>query len=585
MRVDDAIGEAVDLPTPAWPAATLAEIQDLLCAPGALYEMEDVSVGGRTIRGWKNQPPSLPALARLARTAHRERLFMVLEEERVTFGAWFRATAALAAEMARLGVTKGDRVALAMRNLPEWPAVYFAATSLGAIITPLNAWWTADELVYGLQHCGAKLLVCDAERWARLRPRRAAAPMPEAVLVCRARDEDLIEAPARRLEALIGPTSTWADLPDADLPDVAIAPDDPATLFYTSGTTGRPKGALGSHRNVLTCVLSSAYVPERGARRRGEVPPPLGARVMLMVIPLFHVTACNAFLMGTLATGNTLVFMTRWDPTRALELIERERVNVTGGVPTIAWQLLEHPDRPRYDLSSLDSVVYGGAPAAPELARRLRADLGVQPGNGWGMTETSATVTNHVGEDYLHRPDSCGPPVPVADLKIMDPAGTKEMAVGEAGELWVRGPQVISGYWNDPEATAQTFVEGWLRTGDIARLDEDGFCYIVDRAKDIIIRGGENIYAAEVESVLYEHEAVMDAAVVGLPDRVLGEQPAAAVRLAPGKTVDEAGLIQWVSDRLARFKVPVRILFLPDMLPRNANGKVMKVAVRDMFDH
>ena len=199
------------------------------------------------------------------------------------------------------------------------------------------------------------------------------------------------------------------------------------------------------------------------------------------------------------------------------------------------------------------------------------------------MTETSATVTNHVGEDYLHRPDSCGPPVPVSDLKIMDPAGTKEMAVGEAGELWVRGPQVISGYWNDPEATAQTFVDGWLRTGDIARLDEDGFCYIVDRAKDIIIRGGENIYAAEVESVLYAHEAVMDAAVVGLPDRVLGEQPAAAVRLAPGKTVDEAGLTQWVSDRLARFKVPVRILFLPDMLPRNANGKVLKAVIREMF--
>jgi acyl-CoA synthetase (AMP-forming)/AMP-acid ligase II len=275
--------------------------------------------------------------------------------------------------------------------------------------------------------------------------------------------------------------------------------------------------------------------------------------------------------------------MHRWEPVKAFEIIEREKVNLAGGVPTIAWQMIEHPERSNYDLSSLESIAYGGAPAAPELVRKIYEVFGSMPGNGWGMTETKATVTSHAGEDYLNRPESAGPPVPVSDLKITDEQGAI-LPVGEVGELWARGPQIVMGYWNRPEATAETFVDGWVRTGDLARLDDEGFCYIVDRAKDMVIRGGENIYSSEVENVLYDHEAVTDAAVLGIPHRTLGEEPAAVVHLAPGKQASEAELQAWVSERLARFKVPVQIIFVTETLPRNANGKILKKDLKAKFE-
>jgi acyl-CoA synthetase (AMP-forming)/AMP-acid ligase II len=288
-------------------------------------------------------------------------------------------------------------------------------------------------------------------------------------------------------------------------------------------------------------------------------------------------------LMGTMVVGHTIVFMRKWDALEAMRLIECERVQFTGGVPTIAWQILDHPERPRFDLSSLETISYGGAPAAPELAKRIYEEFGALPGNGWGMTETTATVTSHVGEDYLNRPESCGPPVPVAELKVVSADGALELPVGEVGELWAKGPQIVKGYWNKPEASAATFVDGWVRTGDLARLDEEGFCYIVDRAKDMIIRGGENIYCVEVENCLFDHPAVTDAALVGIPHRTLGEEPAAVVQLAAGASATEEELKAWVRERLAVFKTPVRIAVVPEPLPRNANGKILKSDLKGLF--
>ncbi len=565
----------------SWPVLSLPAIEAMLCAPDQPFEMVTEAIRGVPTRTWKNQPPSLPELARMARAAHGERTFIVYEDERVSYEAWFRASAALAAELARLGVGRGDRVALAMRNLPEWPVAFFAGASLGAIVVPLNAWWTGAELTYALNHSGSSVLICDAERYERVRPCLAELPGLSQVIVARGTGD--LPAAATALEALIGRPAGYADLPDIDLPAIAIAPDDDATIFYTSGTTGLPKGALGTHRNILTCVMASAYASLRSVLRRGELPAEPTPKTILTVIPMFHVTACNSTLMGTLAAGNTLVFMRRWDVDQALGLIERERVHITGGVPTIAWQLIEHPDRAKYDLSSLEIVAYGGAPSAPELVRRISDDLGAAPSNGWGMTETSATVTIHVAEDYLNRPDSCGPPLPVSDLKIMSEDGTREMPTGEVGELWAAGPQIVKGYWNDPDATAKTFVDGWVRTGDMARLDEEGFCFIVDRAKDVVIRGGENIYSTEVENVLYAHPAVTDAAVIGLPHRTLGEELAAVVHLAPGARATTQELQDWVRARLAGFKVPAHIRFCHDTLPRNANGKIMKKELAQLF--
>ncbi len=565
-----------------WPAMTLAEARAALTAPGAKFEMEEAEVHGRRTRVWKNAPPSLPGLLSATR-AHGDRTFTIYEDERVSYDANHRATAAIAEHLAGLGVDRGDRVALAMRNLPEWVASFFAITALGAIAVPLNAWWTGAELEYGLSDSGAKVLIVDDERHARLV--EAYGRLPDLLHVLVARASTSLGAPASRLEDVIGTPGEWRALSDRALPAVAVAPDDNATIFYTSGTTGAPKGALGTHRNLVTNILSSGYSSARTLLRRGETPPAAPEpKVMLLVIPLFHVTACSATLMAAMATGSTMVFMRKWDTIRAFEIIERERVNMTGGVPTVAWQLLEHPDRGAYDLSSLEAILYGGAPSAPDLVKRIYAEFGALPGNGWGMTETMATVTSHSGEDYLNRPASAGPPVATADLNIRQEDGTTETPPGEVGELWARGPMIVRGYWNKPEASAQTFVDGWVRTGDLARLDEEGFCYIVDRAKDIVIRGGENIYSTEVENCLYAHPAVTDCALIGLPHRTLGEEPAAVVHLAPGAEASEAELQAWVKKHLAVFKTPVAIRFVAETLPRNANGKIMKRELKTLFD-
>ncbi len=563
----------------SWPAMSVKQAEALLTAPGAKFEMETVTIHGVPTRTWKNAPPHMAALVALSAT-HGERLATIYEDERVSYDAQFRAIAALAADLASGGVGKGDRVAIAMRNLPEWIVAFFAVTTLGAIAVPLNAWWTGEELVYGLTDSGAKVLIADDERWERLAPLREELPGVARVLVSRATQP--LDG-AERLEEVIGTPHGWPSLPTGELPAVALLPEDEATILYTSGTTGKPKGALGTHRNFMTNILSTGYAMARTILRRGDPLPEPAQKVALTVIPLFHATALSSGLMGAMAAGHTIIYMRKFESVRAMEIIERERVNSTGGVPTIAWQLLEHPERHRYDLSSLESIGYGGAPSAPELVRKIAGDLKVAPGNGWGMTETTATVTTHLGEDYIHRPESCGPAVAVADLKVTDADG-RELPAGAVGELWARGPMIVKGYWNKPEATAATFVDGWVRTGDLARLDEEGFCFIVDRAKDMVIRGGENIYSSEVENVLYEHPAVTDCALIGIPHRILGEEPAAVVHLAPGMSATEAELQAWVRERLAAFKVPVAIRFCDEMLPRNANGKILKRDLRDYFE-
>jgi long-chain acyl-CoA synthetase len=566
---------------------SIAQAHARLTAPGSPLEVEEAVIDGLALKVWKNAPPSLRAVLGAGR-AFGERIFLVHEDERVSFEAFWRATSILAGDLVRRGVGKGDRVAVVMRNLPEWPVAFYAAAAIGAIATPLNAWWTGQELEYGLTDSGAKAAIVDAERLERIAEHLEHCPELALIYVAR-QDEEVADPRVVRLEDVIGAPDAWAGLPDRPLPAADIAPDDPATLFYTSGTTGRPKGALGTQRNINCNIMALMCVGARTFLRRGETPPapdPNGPqRCSLISVPFFHATGCIAILNPSLATGAKLVMMRRWDAERAFQLIERERVTGAGGVPTIAWQLIEHPARGKYDLSSLETVTYGGAPAAPELVLKIKEAFPKSaPGNGWGMTETSATATTHNAEDYEHRPDSCGPPVPVTELKIMSLEGDRELPVGEVGELWCRGPSVVRGYWNKPEETARTFHEGWVKTGDLARLDAEGFCFIIDRAKDMLIRGGENIYCIEVENRLYEHPAVMDAALVGAPHKTLGEEPAAVVTLKPGARATEDELKAFVAERLAAFKVPVRIVFWPETLPRNANGKILKNELKKLFE-
>ena len=549
-----------------------------LTAPGAPFEMEERNIGGLATRVWKNAPPSLRAVLEASR-AHGDLTFLVYEDERLTFAEHYRRCAALARALReRYGIAKGDRVAIAMRNFPEWSVAFWATAAIGAIIVPLNAWMTGPELEYCLADCGASVLVADAERVERLRPHFAALRL-RATIVTRATAPLPVGLVA--FEEAMGPVDAAAALPPG-----SIDPEDDATIFYTSGTTGRPKGALGTQRNICTNITSIGFAHARTLLRRGEKLPPSGTaakRAILLSVPLFHATGCHSTLCPAMHAGNKVVLMYRWDPLRAMQLMERERITSFGGVPAMAWQVIEHPDFARFDLASVESISYGGAPSAPELVTRIkhRFPQGA-PGNGYGLTETSSVTSQHAAEDYQRKPDSAGLVIPVCDVRIVDDEG-RDVPPGEIGELWIKGPNVVKGYWNKAEATAATFTAGWLRSGDLVRMDEEGFLYILDRAKDMLIRGGENVYCVEVESALYSHPAIMDAAVIGIPHRVLGEEVGAVVQIKPGAVVGAAELQHHVAEQLAAFKVPVRIELREEPLPRNANGKILKRELRALF--
>ncbi|MER6173362.1 class I adenylate-forming enzyme family protein [Streptosporangium sp. NPDC001681] len=541
------------------------QVQAQLTGPGQLFEMDEVPGHGGTVKTWKHAPRDFRALLETSRF-HGDKIFLMYEDEHITYEEHFRRAATLARRLVdEYGVAKGDRVAIAMRNYPEWVIAFSAALAIGAIAVPLNAWWTPQELEYGLSDSGAKVLIADGERAAGL------TGLPPALIVTRGE----VPEGARAFEEVMGEVAA-----DVTLPPVDLSPEDPATIFYTSGTTGRPKGALGSHRNAGQSPMTVAYGMYRSMVRAGVDPGETAGqrRVTLLTVPLFHVTGCFAVMTTTMFSGSGLVLMYKWDAGRALELIEREKITGLTGVPTNVWQLLSHPDLDKHDISSLNALGYGGAPAPPKLLERITEQLPSRaPSNGYGMTETTALAISNAGTDYLAKPDSIGLPMAVVEVKIADPLGD-ELPVGAVGELCLRGPNVILGYWNRPEATAETFVGGWLHTGDLARVDSEGFVFIVDRAKDMVIRGGENVYCAEVEAALFEHPAVDDAAVIGIPHDELGEEVGAVVRLSSPATAEE--LRAFLRERIAPFKVPVRFWVRDTELPRNPGGKILKTHLR-----
>ena len=556
---------------------SIAEAVAALTAPGAPFEMEEREIRGVPTRIWKHAPANLGAVLEASR-AHGDLPFLVYEDERVTYAEHYRRCAVLArALVERFGIAKGDRVAIAMRNFPEWSVAFWAAAAIGAIAVPLNAWMTGAELEYCLADSGSVLLIADEERAGRIMPHLAGLAL-RAVLVARAAAP--LAAGALRFEEVAGGQAAPA------LPAAAVMPEDDATIFYTSGTTGKPKGALGTHRNICTNLLSVAYARARVLLRRGEPLPAPGTapkKSYLLSVPFFHATGCHSVLCTNLHGGNKLVLMRRWEPERAMQLIERERITGFGGVPSMAWQVLEHPAFGRYDLSTIESISYGGAPSAPELVRRIKEKFpAVMPGNGYGLTETSSVTSQNAAEDYERKPDSAGLAIPVCDLRVVDAAG-EDVPDGAVGELWIKGPNVVKGYWNNSEATAASFADGWLRSGDLVRRDEEGFLYILDRVKDMLIRGGENVYCVEVEDALFSHPAVMDAAVIGIPHRILGEEVGAVVQVKPGARVGAEELQRHVAERLAAFKVPAQIELGLEPLPRNANGKILKRELRALF--
>jgi len=538
--------------------------------PGAPFEIVEAVVAGRRQKVWKSAPPSLRALFAAAR-ARGDATFLVYEDERWSFADVMRKVDALAAALVRdYGVAPGDRVAIAMRNYPEWVVAFAAITSIGAISVSLNAWWTTEELDYALRDSGSRVAVADAERVARIAPRLESL----ALRIVAVRAQGALPPGAARWEDVVREGDA--------LPEVDVAPDADATILYTSGTTGHPKGAVSTHRAVLSALLAFAARAAVNAAMGGG--PPAGhpyRPCFILVVPLFHVTGCVPVMLSCFAAGHELVMMYKWDPARALELIERERVTHFVGVPTQSWDLLECPDFARRDTSSLVNVGGGGAPAPPELVRRVdRSFATARPNIGYGMTETNAYGPGNSGDDYLRKPTSCGRALPILELRVTDAEG-RALGANEVGEIWFRGPNLIRGYWNKPEATAETIVDGWLRSGDIGRIDEEGFVYVQDRAKDMVLRAGENVYCAEVEAALYEHPDVYEAAVFGVPHPRLGEEVAAAIVPRGGRSIDPEALRGFLATRLAPFKIPSRVHVHADPLPRNPAGKILKRALRD----
>jgi long-chain acyl-CoA synthetase len=547
-----------------------------VCAPGTRFEIVEAEVFGVPTKVFAGTPPSLRSL--FAAAATRTDDFIVFEDERWPMPRVLELIGRIGHTLVHeLGVVKGDRVAIAMRNYPEWIAAFAAITSVGAVAVPMNAWWQTDELVYALDDSGARVVFADADRLARI----AAAP-PGAVTarIVTVRGSESGETPdgygldTVALEQLLDPS--------ARLPDVDIDPDDDATILYTSGTTGHPKGAVSTHRAVLSALMAFAARGAVNALRDPAPPDPDAPRPALMLcVPLFHVTGLVPVMLGSFVGGSKLVMTYKWEPNRALELIERERVTNFVGVPTMSWDLLEAETFHQRDTSSLRAVGGGGAPMPPELVRRIEDNFSKgRPSLGYGMTETNAYGPGNSGDDFLDHPTSTGRVVPVMDVRVTDPLGIV-LPTGETGEIWFRGPMLIRGYWNRPDATAETIVDGWLRTGDIGRIDDDGFVYVSDRAKDMVLRGGENIYCAEVEAAIYEHPAVYEAAVYGIPHERLGEELACHVMVKPGESLDAAQLQEFVGERLAAFKVPTRVTIVTEQLPRNASGKILKRALRD----
>ena len=564
------------------------EAWDELTAAGAPFAMTEIEVRGNPMRVFDSAPPSMRSLWELA-TFHGDKPYIVYEDERYTYAeidARVRALAGLLRD--RHGVGSGDRVAIAMRNYPEWVIGYWATVSIGAAVVGMNAWWTSSEMKFGLGDSRPKVLIADDERLERVLPvlddLRAEAPLH--VIAVRS-DRELPDG-ADRWGDVIDPAAAPAALPPAD-----IDPDDDATIFYTSGTTGAPKGAQLTHRgsvhNVLNLAFMSAVSTMAEAKAAAAAGTPVPAAdlaatppVFMAPTPLFHVTANNCLLQPCTIAGGTIVFMYKWDAARALELIERERVTNFSGVPTMSREMLMHPDWAIRDTSSVKGMGGGGAPIQPDLVAKIDQSLaGGVPSTGYGLTETHGIVTANQAKLYTEKPASCGRVVPTLDARLVNADGEIVEGPEALGELCVRGSIVIKGYLNRPDATADAIVDGWFHTGDIARIDEDGFVFIVDRVKDMVLRGGENVYCSEVEAAIYEHPDVAEAAVFGVPDDRLGEAVGAAIVLRSGATMTDEDLAEFLGERLAKFKIPTSIWFRSEELPRNANGKFVKRALRD----
>jgi long-chain acyl-CoA synthetase len=547
---------------------TRAEAIKVLTAKGEPFELQGLEIAGRTCRVFVNAPATLRDLYEASRA---DLPFIVYDDDRMTFETFWRQACTLAWVLVEeLKVQPGDRVAISMRNYPEWMIAFAAATSVGAIAVAMNALWQPAEMAHGLADARPRVLLVDQERLDRLLASdgyardlsviavRAGRALPTGVLDFQA----VISRPERMT-----------------MPDVAISPDAAAIMLYTSGSTGHPKGAVSTHRNVISALLSWELDGQVALLTGAASSPAAGAQAAtLLAIPLFHVTGLHAVFLYSFRSQRRLISLYKWDAELAAEIIERERVTSFTAPAAVTGDLVETARRTKHNLDSLVTVGGGGAPRAPGQVRDIDAVFkNAQPGIGWGMTETNAIGTGIAGQAYLERPTSSGRGSAVLDLRIVDEAGNV-LPPMQRGEVQVRGTSVMTGYWDRPDANAEIFSGEWLRTGDVAYLDDEGFIYIVDRIKDLVIRGGENIGCGAVEAALLEHPAILEAAVYGVPDARLGEEVAATVYAREPVTLDEVS--GFLKTRLAAFQIPRHFRAVSEPLPRIASGKILKRQLR-----
>jgi long-chain acyl-CoA synthetase len=552
---------------------TFLEANAAVTGPGQIFELIDAEVLGVKTRVFKNSPAHLGQLFAGSR-AHGDKPFLVYENETFTFTQAMDRIDALASLLVNTyGVKKGDRVAVAMRNFPEWVMSFASIISVGAINVSMNSWWTEDEMDFALEDSGATVLICDQQRFDI----GAASCVKKNIKVLVVRAEKPLPAGVDKWEEV---------LPIGDKhPGADISPDDDATILYTSGTTGRPKGAVSTHRAILSSIFAFSArnsVFLMSGTKLKEVDGPEIPTSFILIVPLFHVTGCVPVMMSCFVAGLKLAIMYKWDAEKALEMIEREKITNFVGVPTQSWDLVNSPAFEKYDTSSLRAVGGGGAPSPTSLVGKVNDK--VKNGNpqlGYGMTETNAFGPAITGSDYLSHPTSTGRATWPMIVEVRD-ENLKPVPTGQSGEIWFFGPMLIRGYWNRPDATAETIVDGWLRSGDLGRLDADGYVYVEDRVKDMILRAGENVYGAEVENAIYEHPAVHEAAVFGVPHERLGEEVGVAILVNDGMTLTPEELWAFLDVKIAKFKIPTQVVIMSEPLPRNAAGKFLK---RELQQH
>lgn len=550
---------------------TRVEVLKELTAAEQPYELVPGSVFDRECLRFKNAPPTLRDLFSESRSDVE---FIIYEDQRLTFDqAYIEASKIAMILIDDYGIAPGDRVAISMRNFPEWILAFMATTSIGGIAVAMNALWQPEEMAYGLTDSGAKVLFADEERLARF----AQITAPPAVDLIAVRASASANAP--ELGALIEKLEQSGQT--IEMPSQSAQPEDDATLLYTSGSTGHPKGVASCHVNIISALMSWE-LDMHSAVALMDTPPeaPAHPPASLMAVPLFHATGSHAVYLASYRHQRKLVCMYKWDPVTAAQMIEEEKISTFIAPAAMTGDLVLEAQRSQRDLSSLSSVGGGGAPRAPEQVRNIEKSFAkALPGTGWGMTETNAIGTGIGGLDYLERPESSGRCSGVMELKVIDEAGN-ELPTLSRGELLIRGTAVFRGYWNRPDANAETFLPGgWMRTGDVAYLDEEGYLFIVDRIKDLVIRGGENIGCGEVEAALLEHPLIHEASVYAVPDERLGEE--VGTTIYTDLPIDANELNAFLLTRLSRFKVPTHTWQQHEPLPRTASGKILKRELRE----